>query len=749
MVLLVIITYTAVDAATCDSSLFNSITSFPSDSSAILLYSQGRRRCDEPTLDSRFKLQCPASNPFYTRYAFAIAAAGPDNVTGVCYQGQVNEVAPVGVDCRQYYQEPPNQPTTFIRTVSFAIATTRVYAAMPYTPINPSATLPFTFSQFKTSDPLQWCVNNTDPCSLATIESAPQSTLSCTSADVTADFGVFPNATEIMDHCGNYSDPPGDFIETTSCQMACCSPCGSATTNSSFIRPLSKPVCTFNLLGPPKYLVYGGARSGFANEPPGKDSVRFQQRLMTADGQPYFVGGLTTTTPVFINNSKHMRVSVGAVNSARIFSPGYLIICDLDPAEPDDQGPGNPYITSKVPSPCLQEIAPSVVDNAPLVAPPNADPSVLGAGTVPTAIGQGPGARVSFFFVSEERVTDLLSAYPSIAGMFLRDYLAQLFNGADAVDPATSSSTCPGTASTYFSQYVGVPGWQLDPSTLEPMITTVCQMSNQINYYAYKYSLYYNNTGDAALAEQMANEDPGFPDFLLPWWHISRPGSWISGNNLITDVGLIAGQVKAMELFIDLADSEYHEDANNQFLYSLTGMSQCFANAPNGTGMLAFSVTQIADTEDLARALITCTVIDTGVGVNVTDSAGSSFIGSGIVYAPPPGLGETISFGPYNLSFSHNTSAIYTPYITCSVILVDEIGQPYGNTNTMQCVRLNTAVVLAQSALNISSVPVPDDGIPQWAFWVFIAVMIGIIALVALGFVILAVMWYKSKSKVD
>lgn len=745
-VVLLLAYVTVVYAATCDSSLFNSIVNYPANTSAILLYSQGRRRCDEPTLDSRFSLSCPPSNPFYTRYAFAIAASGPNNISGVCYDGQVFEVAPAGVDCRQYYNEPPNQPTEFMRTISIAIATTRVYAAMPYTPINPSAVMPFTFAQFQTADPLNWCSNNTGSCTLATIESAPQNAVSCTSKDLELDFGIFPNSTEILDHCGPYTDPPGDFIPTTSCQMACCAPCNNETTNSSFVRPFTGPYCTFNRLGPVQYLIYGGVRAGFANEPPGKDSVRFQQRLFTADGLPYFVGGLTSTTPIFINNSRHMRVSVGAVNSPSPFPPGYLIVCDLQPAEPEDQGPGNPYITGKIPSPCLQEISPDLVDNAPLVAPPNANPSTMGAGTVPTATGLGSGARASFFYVSEEKVGQLLENYPSATGMFLQDYLAQLFNGADAIDPSTSQTTCPGAASTYFSQFVGVPGWELDPATMEPLVMTVCQMSNEINYYAYKFMQYYNSTGDWDLARIMADEDPGFPDSLLPWWNIVKPGAWLHGNRLITDIGLLVGQKNAGELFVDLVDSEYRQNTNNQYNFAIVQeQSGCFTWVSNGTGALGVTVGQFVDSTETVRVQVSCQTIYNG-SVTITYDGVTNFTNTGIIVGPAPGYGQILELGFYNMSFAGNSSAVFDTYVTCNLVMVDEIGQPYGPTILSDCVRLDTYSTIASNAMQVLPVDQEDDGIPSWAFWTFIVVVI-VIMIFAIVFVVGIVMISNKKKK--
>lgn len=726
-------------AADCTSALFNSITSYPADSSAILLYSERRRPCDEPTLNTNYRLSCPASNPYYTRFAFALAASGPDNISGVCFQDEVFEVAPAGIDCRQYYNAPSNQPTLVVRSIAFAIATTRVYSVQPFTPVNPSAVVPFAFAQFSANDTEGWCSNVSSACDNGSIQSATMTrAFGCDADNYLLDFGVRGNDTVVLDHCGNYSDPPGDIITTTSCQMACCAPCGASTNVTRINRVPIGPSCSFNVLGAPKYLIYGGARIGFANDPPGKDSVRFQQRLFTPDGEPYFIGGLTGTSPVFVNNSRHMRVSVGAVKQPPSIPAGYLIICDLNPAEPISQGPGNPYIQNKVPSPCLSTIAPNLVDDAPLVAPANADPATLGAGIVPTAVGQGPGARASFFFIPEDLFAQALAAYPSLTGMFLRDYLAFLFNGADAIDPDTASTRCPGSASAYFTSFVGVPGWELDPDTLEPLVKIVCQMSHEVNFYRYMFFVYYNQTGDARLAEAMADENPGKPPWLFPRYNISGPNVWLNDNNVVEDIGETFGQRNALEMYIDAVESEYLEDQNNQFNYVIdTANSQCFAAAFNGTGVIQVSVLQTTDTTDLVRVQLSCSnLMNTTMTIVQPDNSTSS--SPLVVFAAAPGQTQLAILGPFTMRYNPNTTAMQQSYVGCSWVLVDETGQPYGDVDQRQCVRTDTFAGKSRGYGTMEQVEEENSGIPQWAFWTIVGVVIGgiIVTIIIVGIVL-------------
>lgn len=701
------------NSAQCHAGVFQSLPQ-QGLGAATLLYSLRGTPCDTPYTASSYMNCGTGSGATYTTLSFAMATTGPGGTEGVCANFTVDRMAPSSVACFRYYQPPTAQATAIMEPLYIGVALTRAFIYYPLTLLGSGASnvVPFTYAQFGgDSNATDFCassINTSNTCLLPAVQQ--QNTNLCDASYIASTWGDVGSDAAVVDQCGPLSDPPQEILEAQSnvCKSVCCTTCnnsGTATSNFTlnYRRWAVGPAFQIYRPGPPQLRVFGAMVVSKTPNLAEGEYVTFQAPVNGGDGEISFEGGLQSNQD-YLSILRHVRVRVNQWNRAPAALrqlDGYLALGryaeQTSAASWCDMGASNPYATAKQPSPCLSAINTTLAARAPQVVPPNASPQALGAGLVPTQSSLGNRSACSFFWLPSELATAGKVIVPN----------PQEFNVPVATQPGLlwpqltnpTSSVCPGTNGDpqYFQQYQGLPGWQREQPSGEPLVKSICQMSNEVNAYAQAFLGYFNNEamGNVTLAIELAGPPP---PSLVPTYNIGAPNVWVHDQSLVVDVGLTYPAYTGYEVLLQLAAQTFVHQVQNQYLYSVVGgLTRCTGDPVTGLGTLMPVLTTIASASESpglqgnSTLRMNCTTIQKGPGtvwfINGTNSTSvpNSSITVNLL------AGTTQNTGVFQVRFPPSTLPLYTalqpPFLSCTLeLLSPDLKTPYGETVTVGCV---------------------------------------------------------------
>lgn len=665
-----------------------------------LMYIRRGELCTDARMD------CGEKN-LQTIFSVAVSTSGSGTAQGVCSKIEVEQVPPPTIGgCRQVFNAPPNQLLNDLASpIYIGLTTTRAFVYYPLIPAEKINSVAYCYAQFNSSNSSAGGCSFPAPCAqvdLVNGATPQQAQEQCTSTKINAVWGDDPLDQTVLDHCGSEADLPQGFINQKPgyCYTSCCAQCGTAVNNTSYRRWPIGPQCQVFRVGAPQLRVFGGlvvSTDPTFNDTSLGDEVRFQTpKTNPTTGRTSYQGGLPQQD-TFVSASGKLLVHVNqmARSPTSLFAVnGYVVICSgtvqTTRYPTCDMGVSNPYVQSPQPSQCLSNYPPLVSDSVPNVAPPNATPDQLGTGTVPTFNSLGTIGKCSWYFVPDEKITSVTN--PRSAAAFATTPVSEQ---AGALWPNLAANLeldtkCPGGSDdgAYFSQFVGVPGWELDPDTNQPRVTSVCQMSHALNNYSLTYKQQYNLTGgDAELAKQRS--EPA-PPWLLPNYNIIRPNWWLHSQNLVFDLGLTYPHRTGLELLVQVADEKYIplELASDPFVLAVP-QSSCDAVVGNGTGSLRLAVrglyTVVNATAISQYVQISCATVNDTV-VRLYQSNGTQLNQTNpLPFAAVPGVVTLIH--SLNMSFAPQSqySPNAAPYIQCTAVLLNEKLEAYGTEIVLDC----------------------------------------------------------------
>lgn len=698
-------------------------------------------------------MECGTRN-LQTVFSVALSTSGSGTAQGVCSKITVTEVPPpVQPACKQEYNGPPNQITNGLESeIHIGVTTTRSFIYYNLIPADKVNSVAFCYAQFNTSNPAVGACQFGPPCAQASLASeTPEQ--QCTARKIEDTWGDSAFDAEVLDRCGSETDLPQEIIGQRPgfCKEACCSSCNTATQPYSFRRWPIGPQCQVFRVGPPQLRIFGGLVVSldptFADASV-TDEVRFQTASTNDAGQVIYQGGLPQQQTFF---SPSKRVMVHANQMARSSTSllkvnGYVIVCSSTVQSTKyptcDMGTANPYIQTPEPSQCLANYPPFVANSIPLVAPPDATPDQLSTGTVPTFNSLGAIGKCSWYYVPQELVSETADVVND--GQLATTILSQQ---SQALWPHLQTQSaldtkCPGGVDDgeYFTKFIGVPGWELDPDTNKPRVTTVCQMSHALNNYSKVYKQQYLLTGDAELAKEQAAPAP---PWLLPNYNIIRPNWWLHSHSLVFDLGLTYPHRTALELLVQVSDETYiaSELTSDQFAVAVP-QSQCESVVGNGTGKVQLVVRGLYSTSSTSTVSqyvqINCTTAINGTtklykpdGTQVNNQT------QRLPFTALTGLVTPIH--TLNMTFAPQAllSPNAAPFVTCEVQLLNDKYEPYGDLVLLGC-----RTTLGNASLGVEYAEDPKFGGSSTALYIGLGVLGALVIFVS----IVVLIWYLTKS---
>lgn len=632
----------------------------------------------------------------------ALATSGQGMAQGVCAKFEVVQIPPFSNECLQVFQAPPGQLSNQLsRPIYIGITVTRSFVYYPLVPVNKINSVAYTYAQFSstTSPPDFTCSTTPNACDAAFLQTLKSASASvCTPEFISDNWGDSQNDPLIMEKCGANADFPQEIFitDSKSCGQTCCSPCGSSASRTTFRRWPFGPQCQIYAVQPPQLRVYGGLVVSFNSDLSDGEEVRFQTPV-DADGTITYVGGLQSNLN-FLSASRKIRVHVNqraqAPSSLQRID-GYVVVCSSAKQTTRrmtcDMGASNPYVQSPVESPCLTAYSPQLAQTVPKVAPAGATPDQLRTGTVPTYTSMNnPDWQCSWYYVPQNQSQAIINS-PN-AAVFAKEIRSRMALALfpNLATPDGANTICPGNNAgiEYFDKFVGVPGWELDPATMQPKVTSICQMSHALNTYAQLYQSFYSVSHDADAA--MAQAAPP-PIWLLPEYSIARPNWWLHDEGLMFDLGLTYPQRTGLELLVQLSEEEYMslEIVDELFRLKLPETS-CAVVVGNGTGSMQLAVqglypsTQVNSVSQFMQ--VNCSTTRNGtvtlrypngtVVNNATNLLPFEALQSGVV------LAHVLS-----MSFVNQTQYVVNdgPFVQCTVQLLNDQLKPYGDLTTLMC----------------------------------------------------------------
>lgn len=655
----------------CDPALAKEVTSY-GQGGAVPLYSRSNIPClNQPTGST--SLKCSGT---YTSYTFAAQLVNENRSSGVCSSSTLYKLAPNPGSCYQYFNSADlGQQTTYITEIRFTTAFLKpiIYYEFADTGI----TLPFTYMQASGMRSDTRCSVYPN-CSSAKIVEYLTTGGTCPASSAFSLYGDTSNTSEVASKCGSLSDPVGPILPSSTCRELCCASC-NGVNETSFRRYGVGPLCKLVKLRKGQWSVLGGIRASIIGS--GEYSnVTFQKLSVNSQGISSFDFGAMGPTQEFVSQNKKMRVTfdVGAVDYGSVMKNGdYLIVCDLDPKKPEDQGPANPYAINKITPPCYSSFF-LPVELIPQIVNPDATPQGRGAGSVPTDLGQGGGSKFSFFYVDKSRVASLVAKYANQVQPFANDFTSILYSGATSTAEGT---TCPGGPSDFFTKYRNVPGWNINETSGKPFVTSVCQMSSEINTYRNCFLTNWVAPFDeaGALSAKIACA-PLFPAYLYPDYDITSPATWVTQNSLIHVPSVGKGSGITITYSVDLADDTFKLGVENPVGFSLSN-SYCVAVPNSPPGLMSFFVSNPSTKSGTALVDVRCNTVTNGT-VDIVAEGSTTFLVN--VSIPVPGLGEVVS-PQYSLLYSAQSNANGT-YVVCSQQLINNRGEYYGTRQYFECI---------------------------------------------------------------
>lgn len=748
-------------APVCTRQLFESTTNF-STQSMVLLYSQRGTRCNSPN-QGNAQLDCgTSSTATYTTYSFAAATSGFQQPTsGLCARFNISQVAPAAVGCHQYENAPADQPVSTIRPVYVGAAITRAFISYPLQQAR-ALTLPFTWAQFSSTNTSSCPVLDPNAtCSGATLQQPAgfvRDGNNCDATYIRSVWGDTAQSADVYDHCGGFfSDPITQILPVSdgSCASACCATCGT-NQSASYRRWPVGPRCQVFSIGPPTLLAYGAVQVSNNADLSAGETILFQQRVTGSDGSASFNGGLTSSRD-YISTQRKARVHVNAVRlglSDLRQIPGYAVVCSLvdsgqvpvgSKSNVCDQGAGNPYITDKGPPPCLQQFGNgSLADQVPPVAlfPPSSEDT--GIGRVPTQTSL-QNASCSFFFVPfASPAVGVLD--PAQFAKPIKDQVSNMWTGLDGPDTTTGGTTCPGAGSMFFPNYTNVPGWQPNASTGEPLVTSVCQMAAALNNYSATFLQIFNSMIIPDVEEAKRLTGPP-PPFLMPQYDIGAPNWWLHDGSLMFDAGQTFPQQQGFELLLQLADDRWLQQEENMQDYALNQGSQCYVRLVNGTGLVQPVVDSLTSSipgdPSTGSLQIACTThFGAQVVLSLPATPNVPLANQSVPLNITPGTTGVV--GPIIMNYTRAKNVTVSPYISCTMQLVDAMNRTYGPVLTRGCIRVDSI----GDVVELANAPQDDDDDLNLAIVGSVVGVVFVLAVVALVAVILYLR-YRNTEKAE
>lgn len=688
-------------APRCTSELFQEAAAasnqpdatIDSTSGAQLMYIKRGQLCDAD-------MDC-GDRGLQTTLSIALATSGEGTSQGVCAKIEITNAPPPVSGCEQVYDAPEGQLTNLLESPLYVgITTTRSFVYYPLQPVDKVNSVPYCYAQFNDTTTSGACTFTT--CAQATLVS-PTSTNDdqCDAAYIDSTWGDNKYASIIMEKCGALADSPQDIIkqDKSACYESCCAQCNSAVQDTTYRRWPFGPQCQVFRVGAPQLRIFGGLVVSLSPDLTDGEEIRFQTPRTNAAGQQAYNGGLPQRAEI-LSASRKVRMLVNQQArgpSALRRIDGYVVICSGTVQQTVrgtcDMGAPNPYVQTPQPNQCLSQYRPFVSDSIPLVAPPNAAPDELGTGTVPTFNSLddiGISGKCSWYYVPQDRAQNVLNM-PNSASFANRpiSQLTQVLWPSLSAD-AEGGTNCPGgsTDAEYFDKYIGVPGWQLDPDTMQPLVTSICQMSHALNNYSQVYKTQYALSLNGPLAkEQSAPEPP----WLLPEFDIIRPNWWLHDQSLVFDLGLSYPQRTALELLVQLSDEEFiPRELTNDLFAVAAEQSSCGAVVGNGTGGVQIAVKGLyitSSTEEVPQyMMINCTT-----ALNATVRLflpNGTAVNNQTQILPFTALTNVVTLAhTLNMSFTPQAeySPLTAPYVQCKVQLLDNELVPYGALTVIGC----------------------------------------------------------------
>jgi hypothetical protein len=747
----------APEAPDCSNLLFSQVVADSNQPDALINSTSGAQLmyvARGETCDSSMECGSPTSPRRLMTLSIALATSGEGTSQGVCSKIEVEKVPPISQECYQAYRAPAKQLTNRLDTpIYVGVTTTRTFVYYPLQPLGLLNTIAYTYAQFSSNGTQTGCAFPV--CSQATLRGIGKP--DCDATRIKAKWGDSEDNVNITLHCGALADPPNPIIttDTSSCREACCMSCNSATQNISYRRWPIGPQCQVFRVGAPQLRIYGGLVVSNFEDLSNGEEIRFQTPVETQGLKTTYKGGLQSNSN-FYSTKKHVRVHVnqraqGPSSVEQI--KGYVIMCSSTDQTSKystcDMGAANPYVQSPEPSPCLSLNYPEISGSIPLVAPPNTQPLGLSTGTVPTKTSLGDRGPCSWYFVPQDRAENVINAPNAKAFKNLpsNQMASALWPNMAAAD--LGDTTCPGgsTDGYYFVNFTGVPGWELDPETNEPLTTTVCQMSHALNNYSAMYWSYFSVSQDADAA--MAEAAPA-PVWLMPEYSIARPNWWPHDSGMMYDLGLTYPQRTALELLVQISENAFVTAESLEDLFAIAEPeTACTAVVGNGTGHLQLAVqglyTSSTTTVVTQYLQVNCSTalngtvqlkLPNGTSVNALNGIlPFDTLDSGIVLA----YTLFMSFVPQQ-TYSPNAR----PFIQCAVQLMNEQQEQYGDLTIIGC-----RTTLGNASLAINYGEGEDQSGSRLWLWISLGVIGGAVVVLTIVVIIIAVTTSVSKDARD
>lgn len=616
----------------------------------VFLYTDSYKVCPDPEFAEGYQLNCSTNTGIsnYLRLALrtpAASASASYNQTQILIKqigSQDDTCLPIGQSCAT---RPCN---TLTLPVVVGIITTRTYVKYTLSAI-PQGQIPYSY--FPVDSNTAYSSSTCSALSSCTCtEDNPNAFAPCTITDPLS----------IATNCGPNSDPNTGYSTTlnTLCTTVCCQTC-NAVTASQHRRWAVGPTCQLYQISGPQLVVDAYVAANTASE---TQAIEAFVEGLNAAVSDTFVGH--SENPAFAIEGNIIRMYVNKVYAdAQSNIPvlkGLVILCDYGNVT-NQMGSYNPYVTLNAPVQVTFDSHTFTINNGRFRTPGyNTDPSLLGAGLVPTIEAMNRG--VSMFYLNESMATAYTSSsflsYIQGQANILENYKSQ--NG-----PYPNYQN-----TTWWNANNGVPGWQLGGTPPVSNVPSPCQMANSVNTYAINYNnSVISNGGDY----EAAVGEAGSPSpYLLPNYRIDKPNWWPdAGNALYFDLATVfTSQQVTMELFIDIIGTVLQETTTVPLL-QFTSQTTCVANISSGVGTaLGFifnTETSVAAPVDI---YLSCnyTLLDPTTANPVPYAASVNVSESNLEVVP----GQTAVTSPFPFTFSNKSSSAPTCQFTAVSTLLSQ-----------------------------------------------------------------------------